>query len=88
MTSGLVSLAILLSAAQGQNTSVVVREGTSMSVAISPDGRSLVIDLQGSIWTLPSSGGAARQVTDAYNDARHTAFSPHGRSIAFQGCSD
>ena len=88
MTSGLVSLAILLSAAQGQNTSVVVREGTSMSVAISPDGRSLVIDLQGSIWTLPSSGGAARQVTDAYNDARHPAFSPDGRSIAFQGYRD
>lgn len=88
MTSGLVSLAILLSAAQGQNTSVVVREGTSMSVAISPDGRSLVIDLQGSIWTLPSSGGTARQVTDAYNDARHPSFSPDGRTIAFQGYRD
>ena len=88
MTSGLVSLAILLSAAQGQNTSVVVREGTSMSVAISPDGRTLAIDLQGSIWTLPSSGGAARQVTDAYNDARHPTFSPDGRTIAFQGYRD
>jgi Tol biopolymer transport system component len=88
MTSGLVSLAILLSAAQGQNTSVVVREGTSMSVAISPDGRTLTIDLQGSIWTLPSSGGAARQVTDAYNDARHPTFSPDGRTIAFQGYRD
>ena len=85
MTSGLVSLAILLSAAQGQTTSVVVREGTSMSVAISPDGRTLAIDLQGSIWTLPSSGGAARQVTDPYNDARHPSFSPDGRTITFQG---
>jgi Tol biopolymer transport system component len=88
MTSGLVSLAILLSAAQAQNTSVVVREGTSMSVAISPDGRALAIDLQGTIWTLPSSGGAARQVTDAYNDARHPSFSPDGRTIVFQGYRD
>ena len=37
---------------------VTVREGTSMSVAVSPDGRTLAIDLQGGIWTLPAAGGA------------------------------
>jgi hypothetical protein len=31
---------------------VTVSEGTSMSVAVSPDGRTLAIDMQGSIWTL------------------------------------
>ena len=39
---------------------VTVSEGTSMSVGVSPDGRTLAIDMQGSIWTLPVSGGAAR----------------------------
>src|SRR5688572_27198623 len=67
------------------SSSVTVREGTSMSVTMSPDRRTLAIDLQGSIWTLPAAGGVARQVTDAYNDARHPTFSPDGRSIAFQG---
>src|SRR6186713_1396715 len=67
------------------SSSVTVREGTSMSVTISPDRRTLAIDLQGSIWTLPAAGGVARQVTDAYNDARHPTFSPDGRTIAFQG---
>ena len=38
---------------------VTVHEGTSMSVAVSPDGRTLAVDLQGSIWTLPAAGGAA-----------------------------
>ena len=38
---------------------VTVREGTSMSVAVSPDGRTLAVDLQGSIWTLPAAGGPA-----------------------------
>src|ERR1700704_2600011 len=62
---------------------VTVHEGTSMAVAVSPDGRTLAVDLQGSIWTLPSSGGAATRITDIFNDARQPSFSPDGKSIAF-----
>jgi Tol biopolymer transport system component len=62
---------------------VTVHEGTSMSVAVSPDGRTLAIDMQGSIWTLPSTGGAARRITDPFNDARQPTWSPDGRTITF-----
>jgi Tol biopolymer transport system component len=62
---------------------VTVHEGTSMSVAVSPDGRTLAIDLQGSIWTLPASGGTATRITDLFNDARQPSWSPDGRSIVF-----
>jgi Tol biopolymer transport system component len=62
---------------------VTVHEGTSMSVAVSPDGRTLAIDLQGSIWTLPAAGGPATRITDLFNDARQPAFSPDGKWIAF-----
>ena len=61
---------------------VTVTEGTSMSVAASPDGRQLAIDLQGGLWLLPSAGGVARRITDEYNDARQPAWSPDGTQMA------
>jgi Tol biopolymer transport system component/imidazolonepropionase-like amidohydrolase len=67
---------------------VVVHEGTSMAVAVSPDRTTLAIDLQGGLWTLPITGGTATRVTDEYNDARQPAWSPDGRRLAFQGYRD
>src|SRR5437762_12509786 len=67
---------------------VTVSEGTSMSVGVSPDGRTLAIDMQGSIWTLPAAGGAAKRITDLFNDARQPTWSPDGQWITFFGYRD
>ncbi len=67
---------------------VTVSEGTSMSVAVSPDGKTLAIDMQGSIWTLPSTGGTTKRLTTVFNDARQPVWSPDGRWITFFGYLD
>ena len=67
---------------------VTVSEGTSMSVSVSPDGQTLAIDMQGSIWTLPASGGTAKRITDLFNDARQPMWSPDGKWITYFGYRD
>src|SRR4051812_32005138 len=58
-------------------------EGTSMAAAISPDGKSVAMDLGGSLWIVPAAGGRAERITDLFNDARQPVWSPDGKTLAY-----
>ena len=59
------------------------REGTWMSVDVSPDGGTLVFDLLGDIYSLPIAGGTARALTRGPAYDTQPRFSPDGKTIAF-----
>lgn len=58
-------------------------EGTWMSVDVSPDGRSLVFDLLGDLYTMPITGGHAKRITSGQAFDAMPAFSPDGSMIAY-----
>src|SRR5580765_4698508 len=72
----------------GRSVHVTLHEGTNLAAALSPDGRTLAIDLLGTLWTMPAQGGAATAITDIFLDARQPSWSPDGRRIAFQAYRD
>ena len=62
---------------------VELTEGTNLAAALSPDGSTIIIALQGVLWSLPSTGGKATALTPPEMDAHEPVWSPDGSTIAF-----
>ena len=73
-----------LGTAAGVTQTVTVSEGTNIAATISPDHGTVIVDLQGVLWSLPIDGGAAMRLTDDFLEPARPAWSPRGDRVAFQ----
>jgi Tol biopolymer transport system component len=58
-------------------------EGTWMSLDVSPDGRTIVFELLGDLYTIPVAGGAATRITSGPAFDSQPRWSPDGKRIVF-----
>ena len=58
-------------------------EGTWTSVDISPDGKTIIFDMMGDLYTMPAEGGKATQITRGLAFDQHPRYSPDGKKILF-----
>jgi imidazolonepropionase-like amidohydrolase/Tol biopolymer transport system component len=60
-------------------------EGTWISLDVSPDGKTVIFDLLGQLYTIPFAGGQATQITRGMAFHSQPRFSPDGSHITFVG---
>ncbi|MBO6531907.1 MAG: PD40 domain-containing protein [Muricauda sp.] len=66
-----------------RSISFTAKEGTWLSLDVSPDGKTIIFDMMGDLYTIPIQGGKATQVTEGMAYDVHPRFSPDGKSIVF-----
>jgi len=54
-----------------------------MSLDVSPDGKTIVFDMLGDIYTLPVEGGTAKRIHAGMSFESQPKFSPDGSQIVF-----
>ena len=59
------------------------REGTWLSLDVSPDGTTLVFDMLGDLYSLPFTGGDATRLTSGMAYDAQPRFSPDGKQVVF-----
>ncbi|MBS1668005.1 MAG: PD40 domain-containing protein [Bacteroidetes bacterium] len=59
------------------------KEGSWMSLDVSPDGQTIVFDLMGDLYTIPITGGHATSITKGLSYDVHPRYSPDGKKILF-----
>ncbi len=60
-----------------------LNEGSWMALDISPDGKTIVFDFLGDLYTLPIEGGEASQITSGFPFDYQPRYSPDGKELVY-----
>src|SRR5882757_1240937 len=63
--------------------SYTTKEGSWMSLDVSPDGQTIAFDLMGDLYTMPVTGGNATAITKGLAYDVHPRYSPDGKKLLF-----
>jgi Tol biopolymer transport system component len=63
--------------------SLTTDEGTWISLDVSPDGKQVIFDLLGHIYSMPIDGGEAKAITNSLSFDSQPRYSPDGAHIVF-----
>ena len=71
-----------------KDVSIDTAEGTWMSLDVSPDGKTIVFDLLGDLYSIPMEGGEAKSLSSGMAWDMQPRFSPDGKWLAFTSDRD
>ena len=63
---------------------IKVTEATNIAATLSPDHKTIIVDVQGLLWSMPAEGGKAKQLTPPLLEPARPDWSPRGDAIAFE----
>jgi Tol biopolymer transport system component len=66
-----------------RNIEFTTDQGTWLSLDVSPDGKTILFELVGDLYTIPFSGGEAHKVTSGMGFNSQPRYSPDGKKITF-----
>ena len=66
-----------------RTVSLETSEGTWISLDVSPDGKTIVFELLGDLYTIPIGGGTAARITSGPGFDSQPRWSPDGKRILF-----
>src|ERR1700733_13379559 len=68
----------------GKSATLVLHQASALTLALSPDRKTISMNLLGNLWTLPASGGTATRTSSLMQDTAYPDWSPDGKTVAFQ----